>query len=121
MPRQMGLLRQRHRKTSTATTTDHYGRYVGDGERWYIAVLAFSCGTTDNADVVIAIDCRGYDHVITSQINMIHAEWYTYRPQLWLEEGERLKFSWDGIVDGEVVEVHVTGHIHYVTCELEGE
>ena len=114
MPTEMGLLRRRYTKASTDITTTHYGVEVPDNERWYIAMLAFSCATTDNADIVVSIDTYGYDHVIGSQINMTHGEWYFIRPQLWLEAGARFKFYWDGIVNTELVEVHVTGHIQYL-------
>jgi len=77
-------------------------------------MLAFSPGTTDNADIIVSIDTHGYDHVIGSQINMTGGEWYFIRPQLWLEAGDRLKFAWDGVVNTEVLEVHVTGHIQYL-------
>lgn len=114
MPTQMGFVRQRYKKTSIATTLTHYGKVVPAGMRVYIALLAFSCSTTDNADIIISLDGHGYDHVITSQINMVHGEWYHYKPQLWLEAGERLKFDWDGIVNTEVCEVHVTGHYQWI-------
>jgi hypothetical protein len=114
MPTQMGFIRYRAKKVSTATTLTHYSPQVDHNERWYIAMLAFSCSTTANADIIVSIETHGYDHVIGSQINMIEAEWYFIRPQLWLEGGERLKFAWDGIVDTEVCEVHITGHAQYV-------
>jgi len=119
MPQQMGFLRCRHKKVSTGITTTHYGNLVDDGERWYLAMLAFSCNTTDNADVVVSIDGHGYDHVISVQGNMQHAAWYAIQPQLWLEAGERLKFDWNDIVNGEVVQIHVTGHIQYLTAKQE--
>lgn len=118
MPNIMGYLRRRYKKASTGTTVTHYGDHVGHNERWYIAMLAFSCDTTDNADIVVSEDTHGYDHVIGSQIDMTHGEWYFIRPQLWLEAGERFKFAWDGVVNTEVVEVHLTGHIQYLLrCE----
>lgn len=113
MSLQMAFIRYRHKETSSAITFVHYGYHVPEGERWFIALLSFSCDTTDNADIIVSIDGHGYDHVITSELNMVAGEWYHYKPQLWLESGERLKFSWDGIVSGEVCEVHITGHIRY--------
>lgn len=115
-----GLIRYRHRKASSATTLTHYGEYVPDGVRWYVALLSFSAGTTDNADIVVSIDGHGYDHVIASQINMTGGEWYFVRPQVGLEAGERLKFYWDGVVNTEVCEVCITGYALYQDTE-QGE
>lgn len=110
-------VRHRHKATASDTTLTHYGDYVPPYLKVYVALIAFRCSTTANADVVISIDGHGYDHVVGSQINMTATEWYYYRPQLWLTQNERLKFDWDGIVSGEVVEAHVTGHYQYVPVE----
>lgn len=120
MPKEMGVLRHRNRKVSTDTTATHYSGVVRHNERWYIAMLAFSPGTTTNADIVVAIDTHGYDHVIGARIDMTGAEWYFIRPCLWLEAGERLKYSWDGVVSTEVLEVHVTGHIQHLKQSRDG-
>lgn len=120
MPQQMGFLRRRYTKASTDTTTTHYGVEVPDNERWYVATLAFKCSTTDNADVVVWVEMYGTGYVIGSQINMTAGEWYVVTPQMWVEAGERFRFEWDGIVNTEELEVHVTGHIVYTKpCEDE--
>lgn len=110
MPKQMALLRSRHRNVATATTATHYGFYVPEGERWFLAVVAFYNDTTQNADLKVSIEGHGYDHVIGANQNGVKGLWDFIRPQCWLMPGERLKFYWEDIVSTEVCELHLTGH-----------
>jgi len=108
-PEEMGRWRDRLKDTASGTTLSVLCDRVPPKERWYVQRVAVRNNTTDNADVEVGIETGGYFHVLYYFKNLTINEWVSQAIEVWLLEGEYLRFDWSGIVSSEVVEAHITG------------
>lgn len=108
-PEAMGRWRERLKDSASDTTLTVYAEYVPPGERWWCQRVAVRNNTTASADVEVGIETGGYFHVLYFFSNLTVNTWGSQPLEVWLLEGERLRFDWSGIVSGEVVEAHISG------------
>jgi hypothetical protein len=108
-PEEMGRWRERLKDTASDTTLSVLSERVPPKERWYVQRVAARTDSQSNATLEVGIETGGYFHVLYFFDYFFPGEWDSEPIEVWLFEGEYLRFDWSSIVSGDVVEAHITG------------
>lgn len=115
MATKIAIWRERLTAIAGGTTHTQWADAVKREEAKHLDYIAVRNNTTDNADCLVGIYDGAYLHILYYFKNLTAGEWASIRRVIWLREGERLRFDWTGIVDGERLDIHLTGYREYYT------
>ena len=113
MATEMGMWREHLTGTASDITHTLTSAAVPSGERRYLAIVGCRTNTTADADCCCYVVSHGQRIPFFCALNMAANHLRSRRQAIWLTEGEHLEFAFSGIVNGEVVEVGITGHIQH--------
>jgi len=113
MAKTMGVWREQLTHDATTTSATVYSNAVPEGERWFLDRLAFDNEQRSTMDVKTSIESGAERHVIHYQSSITKDEPASVQLQLWLRQGERLRFDVSDIVAGDRVTIWVTGNKLY--------
>ena len=109
MSNRIDTWRERLTKTATGTTATVDSERIPAGERCYLQRVAVTNNTTDNASCLVSVYTVGYSHALAHFKDLTPGEWAGQAIEMWLGDGESLRFEWSNIVSDEKLEMMITG------------
>lgn len=109
MGNRLGKWQDQLKETSSDTTHTIYAPIVPDGEVWRCQRLAVRNSTTAAADVLVSIEKGGVKTYLYYFSNITVNEWSSVALETLVFPTDRLCFDFSGVVNAELVEVHITG------------
>lgn len=112
MGKMIGVFRERLKGTSSSSVTSLFSKYVHYGT--IIKICRVVCYNGDSAarDVEVHIDGKGYDHNIEHINGISSGEWADGKPEIFLDQRERLEIKWISIAAAKTMEAHITGELY---------
>lgn len=108
----IGVWRERLTVIADDTSETAYSEPVPPGEIWHVDEVGLKDSATAAADCEVAIETGGYDHHYWYFANVGTIFNQNATAEIWLREGERLKFSWTSVVAADILEMHISGEKH---------